>query len=106
MAAKAVPVTVSLALKAYQRLHELAKAKGYQPSGYAQLLFDAALAARIGQERGTPASDAELDEQVRLVFACAGHADSAAIAKATGVKKARVEQILEGFRAVTGRAKR
>lgn len=99
MAAKPVPVTLQVPPKAYQRLHESAKARGYKPTAYAQLLFDAAFAARVGQERGTPASDGELDEQVRLVFACAGQADTAAIAKSTGVAEARVAKILEGLRA-------
>ncbi len=102
MAAQAVTITIKVAPRAYQRLHEMAKPWGYSPAVYAQLLFDAAFAARIGQERDTPVSDAELDEHVRLVFALAGQADAAAIERATGVPKIRVTQILDGFRQVTG----
>ncbi|WP_366928980.1 hypothetical protein [Mesorhizobium sp.] len=46
-------------------------------------------------------TDVELDEQVRLVFACAGQGDIAAIAKATGVKPALVEKILTAWRKST-----
>lgn len=101
MAAQAITITIKVAPRAHQRLHEMAKPKGYTPTAYAQLLFDAAFAARIGQERADPVSDAELDEHVRLVFALAGQADAAAIARATGVPKSRVTQILDGFRQVT-----
>lgn len=96
------PITMKIKVPAvtHRKLFEMGKAKGYSPSTYAQMLFDAAFAARIGQERGTPASDAELDEQVRLVFALAGQADTAAIARATGVPEARVTKILAGFRAL------
>ncbi|WP_309086435.1 hypothetical protein [Chelativorans sp.] len=104
MSAKPVPITISLLPKAHQRLFELAKAKGYRPSEYAQLLFDAAFAARVGQERGIPASDAELDEQVRLVFACAGQGSTAAIAKATGLPEARVTRVLDGLRELRRRS--
>jgi hypothetical protein len=93
-----ISITVKLPPKAHQKLFEMGKARGYQPSAYAQLLFDAAFAARIGQERDDPVSDADLDDQVRLVFALAGQADTAAIAKATGVPEPRVTRILEGWR--------
>jgi hypothetical protein len=98
--AKSPPIqmTVMLTPVAHRRLFESAGAKGYKASAYAQMLFDAAFAARIGQERGEPASDAELDEQVRLVFACAGQGDTAAIARATGVPEARVVRILEAWK--------
>lgn len=71
---------------------------GMAPTSYAKLLFEAGYAARIGQERGEEPADAELDEQVRLVFALAGQADTAAIAKATGVPEPRVVKILDAWR--------
>jgi len=104
-----VPVTLTVQLlpKGYARLQEMAKAKNYSANKYAQLLFDAAFSARVGQERDAPASDAELDEQVRLVFACCGDAEPAAIAKATGIPIARVEHVLLGLRQVgKGKTKR
>jgi len=103
----AAPVTINIKVppRAHQKLHELGKAKGYSASGYATLLYEAGFAARIGQERGDPVTDAELDEQVRLVFACAGQADTAAIAKATGIPEARVVRILDGWKKA-GRAKK
>lgn len=73
---------------------------GMAPTTYAKLLFEAGYAARIGQERSEDPADAELDEQVRLVFAPAGQADTAAIARATGVPEPRVVKILEGWRTV------
>ncbi|MBP0439606.1 hypothetical protein [Tianweitania sediminis] len=95
-----VPVTLTVQLlpKAFANLQEQAKAKGYTANKYTQLLFDAAFAARIGQVRGAPATDAELDEQVRLVFACCGEAEPAAIAKATGLPIERVELVLDGLK--------
>lgn len=71
---------------------------GLKTSTYANLLFNAAYAVRVGQERETPVDDSELDEQVKLVFCLAGQADAAAIAKATGVKEPLVQKILDGFR--------
>lgn len=96
----ASPITVNLKLhpKVYQRLHDMGKPRGYTPTAYAHLLFDAGFAARVGQVRGDPVTDAELDEQVRLVFACAGQGDTMAIAKATGLPEARVDRILQALR--------
>ncbi len=105
MAASPVTISIRMLPRAHQKLHDLAKAKGYSASGYAALLYEAAFAARIGQERGDPVTDAELDEQVRLVFACAGQANTAAIAKATGIPEVRVVRILDGWKKA-GRAKK
>jgi uncharacterized metal-binding protein len=82
----------------FEAVSKRAREKGLSPTGFAKLLFEAAFAARVGHERGLPADDVELDEQVRLVFACAGQADVAAIAKATGVKPALAEKILKAWR--------
>lgn len=98
MVVQPITITIKVAPKAHQRLHELGKPRGYSPTAYAQLLFEAGFAARIGQERGDPISDAELDEQVRLVFACAGQGDTVAIAKATGIPEPRVVRILQALR--------
>ena len=98
MTARPIPISLSMPPKAYQRLFEMARKKGYQPTAYAQMLFDAAFAARVGQERDDPVSDAELDEQVRLVFACAGQGSTAAISKATGLPESRVDKILSALR--------
>jgi hypothetical protein len=98
MGTNAISLTIKLPPQAHQRLHAMAKPRGYTASAYAQLLFDAAFAARVGQERETPASDAELDRQVSLVFACAGQGDTNAISRATGVAPARVEAILAAWR--------
>ena len=106
MAANAISITIKVPPRAHQRLFEQGKAKGYTPSAYAQMLFDAGFAARIGQERGDPPADRELDEQVRLVFACAGQGDTTAIAKATGVPEPRVVKILDGFRALRAKGAR
>jgi len=99
--APTVSVTLRISAKTRDRLSATAKAKGLgSTTAYAQMLFDAGYAARIGQEREEPPVDRELDTQVRLVFACAGQADTAAIAKATGVPEPRVVRILEGFKAL------
>jgi hypothetical protein len=91
-------ITIKVPPQTHRRLYEQAKAKGYSASAYAQMLFDAAFAARMGQLRDDPVGDAELDEQVWLVFACAGQGDVAAIAKATGVKQTLVAKILAGWK--------
>lgn len=98
MAAAPMTVTLRMPAKTYRRLGEMALARGYSAAGYAHLLFDAAFAARVGQERDDPVTDADLDEQVRLVFACAGQANTAAIARATGLPEARVERILAAWK--------
>jgi hypothetical protein len=98
MAANDISVTIKLPPRAHQRLHEMAKAKGYPIATYAQLLFDAAFSARVGQERGQPASDAEMDELVKAVFCLAGQVNVKAIAKATGVPEKTVQRILDGWR--------
>jgi len=107
MAAASITVNLKLHPKVYQRLHDMGKPRGYTPTAYAHLLFDAGFAARVGQVRGDPVTDAELDEQVRLVFACAGQGDTMAIAKATGLPEARVVRILDAWREAdrAGRAK-
>ncbi|MEP9389626.1 hypothetical protein [Mesorhizobium sp. KR9-304] len=89
--------------KVHENLARRAKAKGMSVTGYAQLLFEAAYAARIERERENPASDAELDRQVRAVFCLAGEFDAATIAKALGVPKTFVDKVLAGW-TKTGRA--
>jgi len=84
--------------KVFDAVAKRARQQGQSATGLAKLLFEAGFAARIGQERETPVDDAELDRQVTLVFACAGQGDVAAIAKATGVKPALVEKILQAWR--------
>jgi hypothetical protein len=98
--AQTVNVTLKLPSKQYQRLFEAGKRWGYQPTVYAQLLFDAAFAARVGLERGEPSGDEALDEQVKAVMCLAGQFDTKAISKATGVPEPRVVKILDGFRQV------
>ncbi|MBC8718206.1 hypothetical protein [Ochrobactrum sp. Marseille-Q0166] len=64
-----IKLPVRLNSKAYASLTAMAERKGYKPSAFAQMLFDAAFAARVGQERGTPISDRELDLHVRFATA-------------------------------------
>jgi hypothetical protein len=82
----------------YLRLEGRASAMNMPASKYARLIFDAAYAARIGQENKLPASDRDLDETVMLVFACAGHGSSAMTAKSLGISESLVERIKEGWR--------
>lgn len=97
-AAQLVPVTVKLLPKQHQRLHEEAKRHGYAPSTYAQLLFEAAFAARMAQIADMPASDAELDQQVRQALILSGIGDTKEIASATGLSEATVDRILSAWR--------
>lgn len=93
-----VPITLRIPAIAQQRLHEMAKAAGYSASVYAQLIFDAAFAARVGHERGDEPSDAELDSQVRAVFVLAGQFDTDAICKAIGISEPLALRILDAWR--------
>lgn len=89
---------IAVSPKVFDGVAARAKTIGLSPTAYAKILFEAGYAARIGQERGQPLGDAELDEQVKLVFACAGQGDAAAISKATGVKETLVIKILAGLK--------
>lgn len=96
-----VTLPIKITAKAQSVLFDAAKKAGYRSaSDYGALLFNAAFAARVGQMRDQPVSDRELDEQVRLVLACAGQADTAAIGKAVGIPEAGVVKILDAWRAV------
>ncbi len=91
---------IVVSLKVHENVCRRARELGLSATGLTTMFFDAGYAARIGQERDDPVSDADLDEQVRLVFACAGQSNTAAIARATGVPEARVERILAAWKTV------
>ncbi len=91
------PITIMVTPLVERNVEERARKLGYKPSDYVRMLFEAAYAARVGQERELPATDVELDEQVRLVMCLAGQADHASISKATGVRTTLVAAIFEGF---------
>lgn len=93
-----VSISISLPPCAHRKLAAMARKRGYTATKFAQLLFEAAYAARIGIERNAPVGDADLDEQVRLVFALAGQAETAAIERVTGVPGHRVERIIDGLK--------
>ncbi|WP_273794339.1 hypothetical protein [Brucella intermedia] len=69
----------------------MAESRGYKPSAFAQMLFDAAFAARVGQEQGKPVSDRELDLHVRFATALADGVGAATLERAV--------LLLEGGRA-------
>jgi hypothetical protein len=100
-----IPVTLKVPPRMHQRMHEMGRTLGYTGTQYAELLLNAAFAARVGQERGEEPSDRELDEQVKLVFACGGQGNTAAIARATGVPEHRVVKILEAWRTLKNERK-
>ncbi|GAA5655771.1 hypothetical protein Brsp06_02137 [Brucella sp. NBRC 13694] len=84
-------VAVRLNAKAYGSLTAMAERRGYKPSAFAQMLFDAAFAARVGQEQGNPVSDRELDMHVRFATALADGVGAATLERAV--------LLLEGHRA-------
>lgn len=84
-------VAVRLNAKAYGSLTAMAESKGYKPSAFAQMLFDAAFAARVGQEQGNLVSDRELDLHVRFATALADGVGAATLERAV--------LLLEGHRA-------
>lgn len=84
-------VAVRLNAKSYGSLTAMAESKGYKPSAFAQMLFDAAFAARVGQEQGNPVSDRELDLHVRFATALADGVGAATLERAV--------LLLEGHRA-------
>lgn len=75
-------VSVRLNAKAYASLAAMAERKGYKPSAFAQMLFDAAFAARVGVERGAPTDDRELDIHVRVATAIADGVGPATLERA------------------------
>jgi hypothetical protein len=93
-----ISMTIKLAPLAHKRLFEDAKPRGYTPTAFAQLLFDAAFAARMRQVKERPADDAELDEMVRATLCLAGDFSTAAIARRLGLSEQLVERILDGWR--------
>lgn len=82
MDAANLKVPVRLNAKAYASLAAMAERKGYKPSAFAQMLFDAAFAARVGVERGSPADDRELDLHVRIATAIADGVGPATLERA------------------------
>ncbi len=80
-----------------QNLSRRAAPLNIRPTEYARRLFEAAYAARISAERGTPSDDVVLDQQVRQVFLLAD-CEPDYIAEALGLPAERVTRILEGWR--------
>lgn len=97
-AGPSISLTIKLAPRVHQRLFEEAKPRGYTPTAFAQLLFDAAFSARMHQVREMPIGDAELDEMVRATLCLAGDFSTEAIAKRLGIPEQLVERILDGWR--------
>lgn len=91
-------VPVRLSAKAYGSLTAMAESKGYKPSAFAQMLFDAAFAARVGHEHGVPVSDRELDLHVRFATALADGVGAATLERAV--------LLLEGHRAKAASARK
>lgn len=93
-----VVLNLKITPRVAKRLAESAKRFGYSSREYAQLLFEAGFAARVGQERGLPPADRELDDQVSCVMALAGKMNTSSMAKAIGIPEARCVRILDGIR--------
>jgi len=89
--------------KVHENLARRAQAKGMSVAGYAQLLFEAAYAARVERERGMPSSDYELDRMVRAVFCMAGELNTGIIAQSLGVPREFVDKVVAGWKQ-TGKA--
>ena len=99
---KMVTLTLQIPAVAMATLEKAAEKKGFKPSHYAQMLFDAAFAVRVGIDKRQTPLDRELDEQVRLVFAHAGQGTPAAIGRAIGMPADRVERILAAWQHAAG----
>lgn len=84
-----IKLPVRLSAKAYASLTTMAARKGYKPSAFAQMLFDAAFAARVGHERGAPTSDLEMDLHVRIATAIADGIEPAILEKAVLLLESR-----------------
>lgn len=98
------PQTIRLDIKVNPkqeaRLEAGARALGLKLSAYAQLLFDAAYTARVGQELEHPVADWALDEMVRAVLCLAGEFVPEAIAKTLGVSDEFVAHALRAWKQV------
>lgn len=93
-----ISITVKVNARQQQRLHEQARKHGYQASAYAQMIFDAAYSARVGQENDYTATDADMDEMLRAVLCLAGQFNTASIARAVGIAEPLVVRILDAWR--------
>lgn len=99
-----MPPTIRLDIKVTPkqeaRLAAGARAIGLKSSQYAQLLFDAAYTARVGQELEHPIADWALDEMVRAVLCLAGEFVPEAIAKTLGVSDEFVANALRAWKQI------
>jgi predicted transcriptional regulator len=93
-----IALTLKISPRVYDTLKTQGAERGYQPTPFAQLLFEAAFAARCAQARGEQIGDRELDDMLRIVFLLAGQADTTAIARWLSVSEAFVVRMLEGWR--------
>lgn len=94
------PLTLSLDSAVYAGLERRAQAMGRRVGDFALMLMEAAYSARVGIERQQPAVDAEMDQAVRAVFCMAGQVEPASIAKATGLSRETVDNVLRGLNRV------
>ncbi|MEQ9247049.1 MAG: hypothetical protein RLO21_13760 [Nitratireductor sp.] len=93
------PIGFTIEAARFGNLEKRARAQGYKVNDYARMLFDAAYAARVGQERGDAPLDRDLDRQVRSVFMLAD-CEPDFIAEALGIPKERVRKIIAGWKQV------
>ncbi|QPC87394.1 hypothetical protein GA830_12070 [Mesorhizobium sp. NBSH29] len=91
-----VPMTLTLPPQAHKRLAAEALQRGYKPTVFAQMLFDAAFAARISMNEGS--GDRDLDEMVRATLCLAGDFSTDTIARRLRLSEPLVVKILDGWR--------
>lgn len=102
-----ITIPIKVTARAQQTLFEHARRLGYRnAASYAQILFDAAFAARVQNMRGLPTTDAELDEQVRAAICLAGEFDVAATSRVLGVPESFVKKVRDGCQAVAAAKKK
>lgn len=94
----AVSIPLSLPAPMHARLAERAKAQGYKPTQYAQLLLEAAYAARVEQDCGDEPADAALGRCVRLVFMLS-ECEPEFIAETLGLSRELVDRVISGWKA-------
>ena len=87
-------ISFDISDKVAAQLSEHAKKHGYSRTAYAQMLFDAAYAARFGFH-----DDRDLKSKVELVLVLhAARLDSQVIAQAVGLSESTVERIKNAWR--------
>ncbi len=87
-------ITLTVDDRVYAKLTDMARKRSYTTTTYAQMLFDAAYASRVGVM-----SDVDIDAQIaRAIILHGSKQDTAVIAKAVGLSESTVTKVIGAWR--------